>query len=264
LVCALVVASAPVAAQPTTPNPEADAALAEGRKLYDLQEWDKAIMRFKEAYRLRPDAPALFNIAQSYRLKGDCKEAATFYKTYKRNYPTASNIDKVDKFIVETEECAKTQPVKPVTTEPIPPTTTTTTPVTPPVTPPEDEEPETPAPEPGSNKAWMKWTAIGAGVVGLISIGLGTKFALDGSSKSDELRDKCATSCTSEEALAIESDGNSANTKAKIFFAVGGVATAAGVVLFVLSRQGGGGDEEPAVSIKPTRGGATAAYAWRF
>lgn len=267
LACVLALASAPAAAQPSPPNAAADTAMTEGRKLYDLQEWDKAIERFKEAYRLRPDAAALFNIAQSYRLKGDCKEAAGFYKTYKRNYPAAPNIDKVDRFIVEMEECAKTQPVEPTPPPPTPtPTTSTTTP-TPTTTampapePDEPEEPEEPV-EGGSNRAWMKWTGIGLGVAGLVGIGLGTKFALDGKSKSDELRDACATSCTSEQALAIESDGKSANTKAAVLFAVGGVAAAGGVVLFVLSRSGG--SEAPALSFKPSPGGATAAYTWRF
>lgn len=100
------------AAHAQTPNPAADAALTEGRRLYDLQEWDKAIAKFKEAYALREDAAALFNIAQSYRLKGDCGQAVGFYKTFKRKFPKEKN---VDKFIAEMEACAKAAPTNPTT-----------------------------------------------------------------------------------------------------------------------------------------------------
>ncbi|MFN0251053.1 MAG: tetratricopeptide repeat protein [Kofleriaceae bacterium] len=105
-VLVLALASGVAQAQPA-PNPAADAALAEGRRLYDLQEWDKAIAKFKEAYALREDAAALFNIAQSYRLKGDCAQSGSFYKTFKRKFPNEKNIDKVEKFIVEMDACAK-------------------------------------------------------------------------------------------------------------------------------------------------------------
>lgn len=88
----------------------ADEAYQRGRAHYDLQEWDQAIAEFKEAYRLRPDAPSLFNIAQSYRLKGDCAQAASFYKTYRRNFPAEKNIARVEQFITEMEACAKQAP----------------------------------------------------------------------------------------------------------------------------------------------------------
>lgn len=98
----------PTPAHRTHAQPDAaEAAYREGRRLYDLHEWDAAIERFKEAYRLRSDPASLFNIAQSYRLKGDCRESSSFYKTYRRNFPTASNIAKVDRFIADLEPCAK-------------------------------------------------------------------------------------------------------------------------------------------------------------
>ncbi len=99
------------------PYADATAAYDEGLRLYDLREWDAAIAKFKEAYRLRPDAPSLFNLAQAERLKGDCAEAVAFYRTYKRNFPEASNLAKVDKLITELEPC----PAKPVVVTPPPP-----------------------------------------------------------------------------------------------------------------------------------------------
>ncbi len=133
----LALALAARAAHAQAPDPAAEAALAEGRRLYDLQEWDKAIAKFKEAYALREDAAALFNIAQSYRLKGDCGQAAAFYKTFKRKFPKERN---VDKFISDMETCAKNTPATPTTgptnpttgpTKPTGPTTPTTGPTKP-------------------------------------------------------------------------------------------------------------------------------------
>ncbi len=259
---ALVLATGIAHAQPNPNAVAADAALTEGRRLYDVREWDKAIAKFKEAYTLRPDAPSLFNLAQSYRLKGDCANAAGFYKTYRRNFPSEKNIEKVDKFIIEMEECAKTQAASaPPVTEP----------VTPPVVEPPPTEPVVvtqpelpPPPPPASDRGWMKWTGIAMAGVGVVGIGLGVKFGLDGGAAKDDLARVCAMSCTSAEALAIEDDGKAANTKAYIFTSVGGALLVGGVVMFVVSRMGGGGESETPVAIVPTVGGATATYSWEF
>src|SRR5258707_14327190 len=92
----------------------------EGRRHYDLREWDQAIASFKEAYRLRSDAASLFNIAQSYRLKGDCASALGFYKTFKRNFSDEKNIATVDQLITEVGPCAQQQ-AKSAKTEPTQP-----------------------------------------------------------------------------------------------------------------------------------------------
>ncbi|MBA3396449.1 MAG: hypothetical protein H0T89_27710 [Deltaproteobacteria bacterium] len=129
-------------AQPA-PDPAA-AAYIEARRLYDIKEWDQAIVKFKESYRLKPEARSLFNIAQAYRLKGDCVEAVSFYRTFKRNYP-AEQTEKVDKFIVELEPCAKQQAANR-------PAVTPVTPVTPvPVTEPPKPDPKSdPKPDPNA------------------------------------------------------------------------------------------------------------------
>lgn len=258
---ALVLATGIVEAQPSKADAAAaDAALSEGRRLYDVREWDKAIAKFKEAYTLRPDAPALFNLAQSYRLKGDCTEAAGFYKTYKRNFPAEKNIDKVDKFIVEMDDCAKTQqPAVPVTPDVQPVVDPKPDPVV--VTQPQDPPP--PPPPQASDRGWMKWTGIAMAGVGVVGIGLGVKFGLDGGAAKDDLADVCAVSCTSAQALAIEDDGKAANKKAYIFTSVGGALLVGGVVMFVVSRMGGESSETP-VAISPTPGGATATYSFDF
>jgi hypothetical protein len=207
-------------------------------------------------------------------MKKDCREAATFYKNYLRRATEAangtepSNAAKTRSLIAEMEACAATQPA-PTTTPPEGPTTTTTTPTTPPTTTAQAEpdqpvdEPETPPPAP-NNRAWMKWAGLAGIGVGLIGGGLAVKFALDGKAANDDLANTCAVSCTSAEALAIQSDGKAANRNAMIFGIAGGAVLAGGVALFALSFGGEHATAEPAASLQLTRGGATASYAWRF
>lgn len=239
---------------------------ASGNKHYELAEYDAAIADFKEAYRISDQPGYLFNIAQAFKKKGDCRQASTFYKNYLRRAPDAQNRDKIQQWIAEMDECAAKQPVvttpPPTTTNTPPPTTTALAPAEPP------EEDETPSAPPASEKTWMKYAGFGGLGIGALGLGLGLKFALDGKASNQDLKDKCAVSCTSEEALAIQSDGRAANRKAAIFTIVGGAAVAGGAVLVVLwmrSRSSEtASDEEPAASISFNGGGATAAYAWRF
>jgi tetratricopeptide (TPR) repeat protein len=246
----------------------ADAALAEGRRLYDLQEWDKAIAKFKEAYTLRDDVPALFNIAQSYRLKGDCTNALSFYKTFKRKFPT-ENAAKVDKFIADMEACAKTQPAPPLTTPAITTTPTTTTPeippttTTPPVVPPTSTTtppvtPPTTQPEAGGNGMRVaSYVLFGVGGVGIIS---GVVFGLKARGKADDAENPGSGMTTWDP--DIQSAGRRDNKIAIASFAVGGAAIVGGAVLFVLS--GKSSSESPAMTFVPADGGGTMVYAGRF
>ena len=239
-----------------------------GNKHFELAEYDAAITDFKEAFRISDEPGFLYNIAQAYRLKRDCREAATFYKTYLRRVPTAPNAAKVRERITEMEKCAETQPVAPppttttttttAATQPPPTTTAQTTPTEPlePV-----DEPETP---PAANpRGWMKWAGIGALAAGAVAGGVAIKFALDGKAADDDLAKLCETSCSGAEAKKIESDGKAANRNAVIATVASGAFVATGVVFVVLSRTGSAA-QEPSVSLELTRGGASAAYAWRF
>ena len=248
------------------PKPDVSALEAKATKHYELAEYDAAIADFKEAYRLSENPAYLYNIAQAYRMKNECREASTFYKNYLRNAANPPNAAKVRERIAEMDACAATQPAPTTTTTPTttPTPTTTTTTTTAQAQPDQQvDEPEEPEPAP-ANRAWMKWAGIGGMAVGALGVGLGVKFALDGKAANDDLAKQCMVSCTSAEALAIESDGKAANRNAVIFSVAGGAVLAGGVVLFVMSMQGGGAATEPSASLQFTRGGATASYAWRF
>ena len=242
------------------PKPDVSALEASGNKHYELAEYDAAIVDFKEAYRLSDEPGFLFNIAQAYRMKNECREASTFYKNYLRRAAEPPNAAKVRERIAEMDACAATQPAPTTTTTTTPAITTADTNVEGPDGDLEDDG----EPAPATNRAWMKYAGIGGMAVGAIGIGLGVKFAIDGKAANDDLADKCAVSCTSSEALAIQSDGKAANRNALIFTVAGSAVLAGGVVLFVLSMRGSAPETEPSASLQLTKGGATASYGWRF
>jgi tetratricopeptide (TPR) repeat protein len=250
--CALVALFVVAAAGTRAIAQPADTATLEasGQRHYELAEYAAAIADFKEAFRISDQPELLFNIAQAYRLSADCRQALTFYRTYLRRLPGAANAERVRARITEMEACAaKPAPETPVT----PPATgaITTTASLPP-----------PPPPPARGRTWKTWAGIGALGAGAIAAGAGVLFAARGSAKSDELRELCATSCSGDDARAIESAGRAANRNATIGFVAGGALVAAGVVLIVLDHRGGGEPTGPAVSVVP--GGGAATWTWSF
>jgi tetratricopeptide (TPR) repeat protein len=283
-VLALALAGSAAHAQAPVQNPAADAALAEGRRLYDLQEWDKAIAKFKEAYSLREDAAALFNIAQSYRLKGDCAQAASFYKTFKRKFPDEKNIDKVEKFIVDMDTCAKHAKPDPSTTGG---TGTTTDPKTtdPKTTDPKTTDPKTTSPidpnNPGVGSTGGTGSTGPTGPIGPIdhpSGGGGLRIAsymtmgaggaalvvgaVFGMKARGAANDAEALGEGDEWNPSIQERGQRNQKIATISLVAGGVLAAGGVAMFLLSRETSG--EGSQVSITPTADGAQLVWGGSF
>lgn len=255
-------------AQPTPPPQHpADKALAEGRAHYDLREWDHAIAKFKEAYRIRPDAASLFNIAQSYRLKGDCAEALGFYKTFKRNYPSEKAIDKVDKFIVEMDACAKkaaTQPnptTEPKPTDPKPTDPKPADPVKPPDPKPEltlRTDPVPPRPEQPSSSPGRTLRISGlvvGGIGGACLIG-SLVSALQARSTANEIEGLDVWN------PALDEKGERAERRAKILLGVGSGALVAGTVMYFVGRSQG--ERSTQVSVVPQGDGGLVVWSGGF
>jgi len=254
LLLGLVIAR-PVAAQPADAG---EAAYQEGRKAYDLREWDKAIEKFKEAYRIRADAPSLFNIAQSYRLKGDCVEAIGFYKTYKRNFASAPNLAAVDKFIAELEPCAKERVSKP----PDQPQQQTTEPaVKPAVTQPQPQQVHEPMPLHEDTGKGKRMTGLIVGGVGIGLVGTGFVFGMLAKGKATDVTNGGDPQNPPEFDKSLEDSGKRFDLLAKISWGVGGAAVVGGVVLFVMGRSA---SDEPHVSVAPTHGGTIVGWSQRF
>jgi tetratricopeptide (TPR) repeat protein len=81
--------------------PSAKSLYDSGMKHYNLAELDAALRDFKEAYRLKPDPAFLFNIAQCHRRLDDPATAATFYRSYLRESPEATNRAEVNQLLAE-------------------------------------------------------------------------------------------------------------------------------------------------------------------
>jgi len=229
IACLAVLLPAPIAAQPASKDAHddpAEAAYQEGRRLYDLREWDRAIEKFKAAYELRHDAASLFNIAQAYRLKGDCVEALGFYKTYARNFPDAGNRASVEKFIAELEPCAKQQ-AQLVKAEPVIAADKTTV------------QPQPAPPAPADHRVLALGIAAGGGAAVVTSLVVG---ALARAKWNDALSHCTADRACDEQGLAL---GDQARTRATIATVVGGIGitvAAAGIVIYMMQpapREGG-------------------------
>jgi tetratricopeptide (TPR) repeat protein len=64
----------------------------EGKRYYDVADYDHAIQVWKDAYVLASAPMLLYNIGQAYRLKGDCTQAMRFYANYERE--AGADVDK--------------------------------------------------------------------------------------------------------------------------------------------------------------------------
>jgi hypothetical protein len=52
-----------------------------GTRLYEIREYDKALLEYKAAYLAQPDPAFLFNIGQCYRKLGQNQEALSFSRS---------------------------------------------------------------------------------------------------------------------------------------------------------------------------------------
>lgn len=230
-------------------DPQDPAAIeASGSKHFELAEYAAAIADFKEAFRITDRPELLFNIAQAYRLAGDCLQARTFYKNYLRRVPDAQNADKVRARIDELEACA------------------TKAAATPPPAAPPTESPAAPAgapiaAPPPATRTWKTTAGLATLGGGVIGVGIGVLFAAKGASKSDQLREACATDCTPETARELDDAGRAANRNSTIGFIAGGALLATGAVLVILDR---GSKRESGPSVAVGASGATASWSWRF
>jgi hypothetical protein len=94
-------------------------------------------------------------------------------------------------------------------------------------------EPPTPTQTGGNGLGAQRGVAIGAGVLGLAGIAVGTYFGVDSINKHNDATDACATSqCKTQAGVNLWSDARQAGNISTIAFVVGGVALAGGIVLW--------------------------------
>jgi serine/threonine-protein kinase len=76
---------------------------AEGKKHYDLGEFEASVESFKKAYEASPEPQYLLDIAQAYQHSGDREKAVFFYQRYLSNSPDAADKASIAARIVELE-----------------------------------------------------------------------------------------------------------------------------------------------------------------
>ncbi len=256
VVAAVVVAFTALAhAQPKDPA-AAQAAFAEGQQRYAAGEYLIAADKFEAAYALDPDPVYLFNSAQAYRFGNACAKAVTTYQKFLDAAPQAPNVAKVRQYMTQSEDCARQQAAAQRPPPPVPDPTVTPRP-----------SPPTHGSHGANNPGRTKRLAgLGLGGVGVVVLGVAGYFSyksFDYASQREELCNGCMWSgALTQQQNRLNSDGETAETVARINLVVGGVALLGGVGLYLWGRSDAA--EHPTVTVIPTGTGAMAVGNFAF
>jgi hypothetical protein len=143
-----------------------------------------------------------------------------------------------------------------------PPVPTTVVPPPAPTVAPPPTPPQPPPPSGGSSQATI---GIVVGAVGLVGVGLGTAFALSAKSKYNDSLGACSpanpNACT-QSGVDQRNSARSSGNIASVAFAVGGVALATGIVLWVTAPSSHGSEQGVAIGVVPTLGGGMVQGRW--
>ena len=249
-VIALVLLVASPAAADESPQPsEFDSLVAKGGELFQAGKYAEARAAWEKAYAIDPNPRLLFNIGSTYRREGDLDQALRHYRRYLELAPADAPYRAMAEEAIlnlEIQIDARTKKAEPE--KPAPP------PAAPPV-------------ERGNGAVYLRWSGIGLGVLGLVSVSVGIFQGLEARDLETRLDSLPAGTEWTRELQDDYDRGQSLETQAIAFSIAGGVAVTVGAVLYV-----GGILAEPdpaaerAVSIAPYLDGDRAgmAVAGRF
>jgi len=253
VLCAIVAATTSHLAIADAPDKDAGKrAFAEGQALYARGDYGAAGARFEAAYAADPDPAYIFNAGQAYRLRAaeraatqrsDCAAAMKAYREFLRAMPSSFDRAEVDRYVADMKACAGELVVA-----------STDKPVDTPIDRPIDRavEPPPSEPHPSDIRYGTSPLRIGSylvGGIGLVGIGLGTHYALEGRRLADE-RDR---STSGSERARLDDEGHAANVKMAVAMSIGGAAVITGVVMWIK----GGRPRESRISVAPARRGAS-------
>ncbi len=96
-----------------------------------------------------------------------------------------------------------------------------------------------------------RWTALTAGAVGLIGVGIGAVFGLSSKSKRDEAEQYCTgNTCVDQRGVDLADDALAAGNVSTVAFIIGGVGLAAGATLWIVGTpRSRTGSAEPAARV---------------
>ena len=150
------------------PGEPADAARLydEGRRYFDVGEYDRAIEKLKAAYLVAPLPELLYDLGQAFRLKGECAEALSLYRRYLKTEPPAARAERTGARIADMQACVAVATVPPPGALP-PGTAPAAVQASPDVL---TQAPAGPAREaPTRRRRWGVWSAVAAGALAGVS-----------------------------------------------------------------------------------------------
>ncbi|HUJ57224.1 MAG TPA: tetratricopeptide repeat protein [Kofleriaceae bacterium] len=212
---------------------------------------EAAIELYLQAYAMIPNALLLSNIGTEFEQESKPVEALKYFCKYLEADPTGSNVGyatakartlqiQLGNTVDEKDVCKAPSP-KPKPPEPPPPVTTTTT------APPEGEPPQVTGttnlgePEQPRPSRTLEYAGLAVGGAGAIAAGVGVYYMLKGKSLSDQIShhkqgDPWPSSIDGVPIGQWDQAGHDDNVRAAAFGIPGGVALAAGTVMFLLGR----------------------------
>jgi len=229
---------------------QADALFEKGQASYQSGQYQEAIEQFKQAYELVKDPVYLFNVAQSYRKVADCLNAHDYYEQYLQQAPNAENKDKVNQWLSELQPCVEQRHNEQDAAK-------------------RAEEAERqrkaeearraaeaakPVPVEVDHGKPLRVAGIVTGALGVATLGVGIFYGIRGQSIKNDIDNMCDRRCQwdMEPIIGLDADGKQANTRAKIGYIAGGIATLVGTGLYMFGRT-----RVETVMVTPNAGGAT-------
>ena len=199
-------------------------------RLYEIREYDKALLEYKSAYLAQPDPAFLFNIGQCYRKLGQTAEALNFFQQYlKKAPPDDPNRRQVEARIRDIEaeaklkaEAAQAAPAQAPAPEPSPP------PPAVPAIPAAAASVEQAPAVPQASGRGLRIAGAVCGAAGLASIGAAIYYYTRARSFSDKVSNATIPNTSDEQA------GQNAETMQWVFYSVGAGALATGTLLYLL------------------------------
>jgi hypothetical protein len=220
-----------------------------------MASYARAATAYMESFSWVEDTGTVFKLAEVYDARGERTWAVRGYKHYLKIEPdgvdamkAGERISELEPLIAADADAGKALPEdahpeldptavfglaeEPVVDEPPPP-------VEPPDEKPIVEKKIMPRKKPvrasSSNGKWMRWGGIGLAGVGVVFLGVGTKFGLDASSAASDLSGK--TGQWNQNDRNKMSAGESASTNMVLFTVLGSGAIIAGGAVYYLGRR---------------------------
>ena len=259
---ALLVAVAGTASAQPQPSPatkqQASALVKQAIAKSQAGDHATAIELYLQAYALIPQPLLLSNIGSEYQQEsGKQVEALKYFCKYLEADPTGSNVSyataqakalqiQLGNQVDDKDVCKPAAPPPP----PPPDTGSQVTGTT------DIAQPPPPQPEGGGGKT-LEYTGLGVAAVGAVGLGVGVYFGLQAKDKSDQISNHKMSDPWPADIKQIEADGQSDENKQVAFLIGGGVALAAGTVLYFVGKSHASSGEHVAIVpvVTPTSAG---------